>query len=907
MKQEAAGYAAESELDAHASSTVNGPDDYNPQETREWREAIRSVIAFEGPDRADALLGAAVETARRHGAHLPFADNTAYINTIAPDEQPDYPGDKAIEHALRSAIRWNALAIVLRANKESSELGGHIASFQSAATLYDTGFMHFWNAPHADHGGDLIFVQGHSAPGIYARAMLEGRISEEQAINFRQEVEGKGLSSYPHPWLMPDFWQFPTVSMGLGPLMAIYQARFLRYLEGRGLLKTGNRKVWAFLGDGETDEPESLGALSLAGREKLDNLIFVINCNLQRLDGPVRGNGKIVQELEGDFRGSGWNVVKCLWGTGWDALLARDHSGHLRRLMEECVDGEYQDFKSKNGTYIRENFFGRYPETAAMVANWSDQDIWRLTRGGHDPRKVFAAYQAAVNHKGEPTVILAKTVKGYGMGTAGEAQNITHQQKKMEKAALLQFRDRFQLPLKDDEIDALPFLTFAEDSPQMQYLRARRKALGGYLPARRQTSQALEVPPLSKFGAQLQGTGEREISTTMAFVRILNTLLRDKKIGERVVPIVPDESRTFGMEGMFRQYGIFSQKGQLYRPEDADQLMYYRESKSGQMLQEGINEAGAMSSWIAAATSYSVSNFPMIPFYIYYSMFGFQRVGDLAWAAGDMRARGFLIGGTSGRTTLNGEGLQHEDGHSHLLAATIPNCVSYDPTYAYEVAVIIQDGLRRMYAQQEDIYYYLTTLNENYVHPTMPEGVEEGIVKGMYLLRGSKKRKGPKVQLLGCGAILNEVLAAADMLETDFGVRADVWSVTSFTELRREAMDCERWNMLHPLEETRVPYVTKALRSRGDTPTVAASDYMKLFADQIRAYVPGAYRVLGTDGFGRSDTRRKLRAFFEVDRRFVSVAALKALADENKSTSRKVAQAIEKYEIDTQKPNPART
>ncbi len=891
---------------ANIGNSGSPVEDHDPAETNEWREAIRSVIAFSGTDRADTLLGAAVETARRHGAHLPFADNTAYINTIAPDEQPEHPGDRALENTLRSAIRWNALAIVLRANKDSSELGGHIASFQSAATLYDTGFMHFWRAPHDDHGGDLIFIQGHSAPGIYARALVEGRVSEEQAINFRQEVDGNGLPSYPHPWLMPDFWQFPTVSMGLGPLMAIYQARFLRYLEGRGLLKTNNRKVWAFLGDGETDEPESLGALSLAGREKLDNLIFVVNCNLQRLDGPVRGNGKIVQELEGDFRGSGWNVIKCLWGTGWDRLLAADHTGRLRQLMEECVDGDYQDFKSKDGAYIRENFFGRYEETAAMVADWSDQDIWKLTRGGHDPRKVFAAYQAAVTHTGEPTVILAKTVKGYGMGDAGEAQNITHQQKKMDIDALRQFRDRFHLPLSDAQLGDLPFITFAEDSEPLRYLRERRKALGGYLPARLEKSQSLEVPPLEKFGGQLQGSGEREISTTMAFVRILNTLLRDKKIGKRVVPIVPDESRTFGMEGMFRQYGIFSQKGQLYQPEDADQLMYYRESKSGQMLQEGINEAGAMSSWIAAATSYSVSNYPMIPFYVYYSMFGFQRIGDLAWAAGDMRARGFLIGGTSGRTTLNGEGLQHEDGHSHIISATIPNCISYDPTYAYEVAVIIQDGLRRMYGEQEDVYYYLTTLNENYVHPTMPKGVEAGIIKGMYLLRSSRKRKGPKVQLLGCGAILNEVLAAAEMLEKDFAIAADVWSVTSFTELRREAMDCERWNMLHPLQEPRVPYVTACLREGGDTPVVAASDYMKLFADQIRAFVPGTYRVLGTDGYGRSDYRRKLRGFFEVDRRFISVAALAALADENKSTSRRVSEAIEKYDIDPQKPNPAR-
>ncbi|MEL6280680.1 MAG: pyruvate dehydrogenase (acetyl-transferring), homodimeric type, partial [Pseudomonadota bacterium] len=749
--------------------------DPDPNEVKEWVEAIGSVIAFEGAERADELLSATVEAARRSGAHLPFAANTAYINTIAPDEQPAFPGDPAIEHRIRSAIRWNAAMVVLRANKESSELGGHIASFQSAATLYDVGFMHFWRGADHPSGGDLIYIQGHSSPGIYGRALIEGRLSAERLDNFRQEVDGQGVSSYPHPWLMPDFWQFPTVSMGLGPLMAIYQARFLKYLEGRGFAQPADkvedqRKVWAFMGDGEMDEPESLGAISLAGREKLDNLVFVINCNLQRLDGPVRGNSKIVQELEGDFRGSGWNVIKVLWGSGWDPLLENDHTGKLRQLMEECVDGEYQDFKSKDGAYIRDNFFGRYPETAAMVAGWTDDQIWKLTRGGHDPRKVFAAYQAAVRHKGQPTLILPKTVKGYGMGEAGEAQNITHQQKKMAREDLLQFRDRFALSQVTDEMVAdLEYVTFAEDSEEMKYYRARREALGGYLPSRREKSTAFEVPPIQKFGAQLTGTGDREISTTMAFVRVLNTLLRDKEIGKRVVPIVPDESRTFGMEGMFRQFGIFSQVGQLYKPQDADQLMYYKESKSGQMLQEGINEAGAMSSWITAATSYSHSNEPMIPFYIFYSMFGLQRTGDLAWAAGDLRARGFLIGGTSGRTTLNGEGLQHEDGHSHVMSSLIPNCVSYDPTYAYEVAVIVQDGLRRMVQEQEDVFYYITTLNENYQHPDMPEGAENGIVKGMYLLRGSDK-PGQKVHLMGCGAILNEVVAGAEMLEQDFGL-----------------------------------------------------------------------------------------------------------------------------------------
>jgi pyruvate dehydrogenase E1 component len=887
---------------------TQSPESDAGAEAREWQDAISSVIAFEGATRADELLTAAVDVARRSGAKLPFAANTAYINTIAPDEQPPHPGDRAIEHKIRSAIRWNAAAIVLKANKTSSELGGHIASFQSAATLYDTGFMHFWHgADDPSHGGDLIYVQGHSSPGIYARAFLEGRLTEEQLKHFRQEVDGKGLSSYPHPWLMPDFWQFPTVSMGLGPLMGIYQARFLKYLHCRGLADTENRKVWVFCGDGEMDEPESLGAISLAGREKLDNLIFVINCNLQRLDGPVRGNGKIVQELEGDFRGAGWNVIKVLWGTGWDELLAKDHSGKLRHLMEECVDGEYQDFKSKNGAYIREKFFGRYPETAAMVADWPDDRIWKLTRGGHDPAKVYAAYKAATEHKGQPTLILPKTVKGYGMGEAGEGQMITHQQKKMGDKSLLEFRDRFQIPLTDAQVKEMPFIRFPEDSPEMKYLRQRRKALGGYLPSRRAKSETLAVPPLSAFDAQLKGSGEgREISTTMAFVRVLNTLLRDKTLGKRIVPIVPDESRTFGMEGMFRQFGIFSQVGQLYRPQDADQMMFYKEDRQGQILQEGINEAGAMASWISAATSYSTSNVPMVPFYIYYSMFGFQRVGDLAWLAGDMRARGFLVGGTSGRTTLNGEGLQHEDGHSHILSATIPNCVSYDPTYSYEVATIVQDGLRRMLEKQEDVFYYLTVLNENYEHPAMPEGAAEGIVKGMYLLKAADpKAKGHRVQLMGSGAILREIIAGADLLAKDFGVHADIWSVTSFTELAREAQEAERWNLLHPLETPRVPYVTKCL-ARAETPVIASTDYMKLFADQIRPFVPGSYRVLGTDGFGRSDYRKKLRSHFEVDRHFVVLAALKSLAEQNKLPSAKIAEAIKKYGINPEKPNPAK-
>jgi len=879
--------------------------DLDPVETQEWLDSLDGVLDVDGPERAHYLIEQVIDGARKKGAPVPYSANTAYLNTILPQNQDPHPGDRAIEHRIRSAIRWNAIAIILRANKDSSELGGHIASFQSAATLYDTGFMHFWRGANADHGGDLIYVQGHSSPGVYARAFLEGRLTEEQLLGFRQEVGGKGLSSYPHPWLMPDFWQFPTVSMGLGPLMAIYQARFLRYLHHRDLAKTDGRKVWAFMGDGEMDEPESLGAIALAAREKLDNLVFVINCNLQRLDGPVRGNGKIVQELEADFRGAGWNVIKVLWGSGWDALIQRDTTGMLARLMEECVDGEYQDFKSKNGAYIREHFFGRYPETAALVADMSDDDIWRLTRGGHDPRKVFAAYSAASKHKGQPTLILAKTVKGYGMGESGEAQNITHQQKKMGEAVLRQFRDRFEIDLTDDQLKEIPFIRFPEGSPEHRYLMARREALGGPLPLRRSKSKALEIPPLSAFSAQLKETAGREISTTMAFVRILNTLLRDKNIGNRIVPIVPDESRTFGMEGMFRQFGIFSQVGQLYRPEDANQLMYYKEDKNGQMLQEGINEPGAMSSWIAAATSYSHSDAPTIPFYVYYSMFGFQRVGDLAWAAGDMRARGFLIGGTAGRTTLNGEGLQHEDGHSHLISSTIPNCVSYDPTFSYEVAVIVQDGLRRMYAEQEDVFYYITVMNENYEHPGMPEGAEAGIIKGMYLFREGPKEtaKGKRVQLLGSGTILREVIAAAELLEQDFGIASDIWSCPSFTELRRDAMAAERWNLLHPLEGRRLSHVETCLTGRTG-PVVAATDYMRLFADQIRTWVPGRYRVLGTDGFGRSDYRARLRDFFEVNRHWVVVAALHSLAEDGVIPAQTVADAIAKYGIDTDRPAP---
>ena len=882
--------------------------DEKDEAVREWQAAVTSVMAFEGSHRADELLGKAVETARRQGANIPFAANTAYINTIAPHHEAQHPGNREIEQRIRSAVRWNALAIVLRANQTSTELGGHIASFQSAATLYDTGFMHFWRAPRDGHGGDLVFVQGHSSPGIYARAYLEGRLSEQQLLSFRQEADGNGLSSYPHPWLMPEFWQFPTVSMGLGPIMAIYQARFLKYLHDRGLDDTSDRKVWVFCGDGEMDEPESLGAISLAGREKLDNLIFVINCNLQRLDGPVRGNGKIIQELEGNFRGAGWNVIKCIWGSNWDELLGRDTSGRLRQLMEECNDGQYQDFKAKDGAYIRKNFFEKYSETAALVADWPDEKIWTLTRGGHDPRKVYAAYAAAVAKRDQPSVILAKTVKGYGMGAAGEGQMIAHQQKKMGLEHLKRFRDRFNIPVADGDLDKLPFMKFAEDSPEWAYLQERRTALGGYLPQRRtKTSVKIDVPLLSFFDGQLKGSEGREISTTMAFVQILTKLMRDKSLGRHVVPIVPDESRTFGMEGMFRTFGIYSQVGQQYRPEDADQLMYYKEDKSGQILEEGINEAGAMASWIAAATSYSTSNVPMIPFFIYYSMFGFQRIGDLAWAAGDMRSRGFLIGGTAGRTTLNGEGLQHQDGHSHLLSATVPNCVSYDPAFGYEMAIIIKRGLERMLIDQVDVFYYITAFNENYAHPSMPAGAEDGILKGMYLLKAAEpKSKGPSVQLLGSGAILREVIAGADLLEKDFGVSADIWSVTSFTELRRDGLAAERWNMLHPADPPRVPFVTAALSARNTAPVIASTDYMKQFADQIRPFVPGSYRVLGTDGFGRSDYRKRLRRHFEVDRHYVVLAALTALAEANMLPSSKAVEAIAKYRIDTNRTDPAR-
>ncbi len=883
---------------------LDATPDYDPDETREWLDALAGVLGSAGPDRAHYLIERLIDAARKEGAYLPFSANTDYINTIPADLQPRMPGDFAIEERIRNYARWNAMAMVVRANKHTN-VGGHIASYASAAVLYDVGYNHFWRAVTDPSGGDLVFTQGHSAPGVYARAFMLGRLTAGQLDNYRQEVDGKGISSYPHPWLMPDFWQFPTVSMGLGPLMAIYQARFMKYLQDRGIVTTEGRKVWAFMGDGEMDEPESMGAIGLAGRERLDNLIYVINCNLQRLDGPVRGNGKIIQELESDFRGSGWNVLKVIWGTKWDALLARDRTGILRKRMMECVDGEYQTFKSKDGAYVRKHFFGRYPELLDLVADWTDDDIWALNRGGLDPFKVYAAYHAAAHHRGQPTVILAKTIKGYGMGTAGEAQNITHQQKKMDVDAIRRFRDRFALPVPDDRLHEVPYLTFPDGSKELAYMRERRMALGGYLPQRRERVEPMPVPPLATFERLTKGTEDREISTTMAFVQMLQMLVRDKAIGKRIVPIVPDESRTFGMEGMFRQLGIWNQLGQLYTPEDADQLMFYKESKDGQILQEGINEAGGMCDWIAAATAYSTHGVQMIPFYIFYSMFGFQRVGDLAWAAGDMRSRGFLLGGTAGRTTLNGEGLQHEDGHSQILAATIPNCVSYDPTFAYEVVTIVQDGLRRMVGEQEDVFYYLTLMNENYAHPPMPEGSAAGILKGMYRFReGAKSRKGaPRVQLLGSGTIFREVIAAAGLLKSDWGVDADLWSCPSFTALARDCRDTQRWNLLHPTESPHRSHVEACL---ADThgPVVAATDYMRMYADKIRACVPRRYLVLGTDGFGRSDTREKLRHFFEVDRRWVTVAALKALADEGTVKPAVVAEALAKYGIDPAKPAP---
>jgi len=889
---------------------INPNIDTDEIETQEWLDALEAVMQHEGPERAHYLLERLIDKARRSGANLPYDSSTAYVNTIPLHLEQKSPGDQELEHRVRSMIRWNAAVMVLRAQRDDSGLGGHLASFASAATLYDVGFNHFFHAPTPDHGGDVLMIQGHSAPGIYARSYLEGRLNEDDLDKFRREVDGDGLSSYPHPWLMPDYWQFPTVSMGWASLTSIYQARFMKYLQDRSLAKTDNRQIWTFTGDGEMDEPESLGAISLAGREKLDNLNFVINCNLQRLDGPVRGNSKIIQELENVFRGAGWNVIKVIWGSYWDPLLARDTSGKLMQLMMETVDGEYQNFKAKGGAYTREHFFGKYPETKALVANLTDADIWRLNRGGHDPHKLYAAYKQAVDHKGQPSVILVKTVKGYGMGESGEGTNATHQQKKMDLDSLLNMRDRFGLQLTDEQVAQYEYIKPDPDSAEIKYMQERRKALGGYLPQRKKFAEPLEVPELSVFAPVLEGSGDREISTTMAFVRLLTILTRDKKIGKNVVPIVPDEARTFGMEGMFRQLGIYSSVGQLYEPQDRDQIMYYKEDKSGQILEEGITEAGAMASWLAAATSYSSHGVAMLPFYIYYSMFGFQRIGDLAWLAGDMRARGFLIGGTAGRTTLNGEGLQHEDGHSLVLANTIPNCISYDPCFSYEMAVIIHNGMTRMFTNQESVYFYITAMNENYLHPPMPEGAEEGIIKGIYKLRdpadGDTKAAGnftETVRLLGGGTILREVIEAAKTLEKDWNIGAEVYSVTSFNELARDGLAVERWNMLHPNDEPQVPYITQIL-GNDKSPVVSSTDYMKCYSDQVREYVPATFVTLGTDGFGRSDTREKLREFFEVDQRYVTIAALHALCTDGKLDAPTVAKAVQQYGIDPDKPNP---
>tara|TARA_B110000977_G_scaffold84895_1_gene113389 strand:- start:37307 stop:39988 length:2682 start_codon:yes stop_codon:yes gene_type:complete len=878
--------------------------DLDPEETLEWVESITAIIEHEGVERAQYLLERLSSKVTETGAQLPYAINTPYRNTIPVENESRMPGDLFMERGLRSLIRWNAMAMVMRANLKDGTLGGHISSFQSSATLYDVGFNYFFRARTDSHQGDLVYIQGHTAPGIYARSYLEGRISEEQLDKFRQEVGGDGLSSYPHPWLMPDYWQFPTVSMGLGPLQAIYQARVMKYLDHRELVEAKDRKVWCFVGDGEMDEPESQGAISLAGREKLDNLIFVINCNLQRLDGPVRGNGKIIQELEGSFRGAGWNVIKVVWGRMWDPLFEKDKHGIMQKRMDEALDGDYQSYKSRDGAFTREHFFGKYPELLKMVEGLTDEDIYRLNRGGHDPYKVYAAYAAAASHKGQPTVILAKTVKGYGMGLAGEAQNITHSVKKLDLAELKEFRDRFDIPLPDSELEAVPYYRPPEDSPEMRYLKERRAALGGSFPSRQSDFTALKVPKLDIFNNVLKGTGDREISTTMAFVRILSAIIKDKEVGNRVVPIVPDEARTFGMEGMFRQLGIYSSVGQLYEPTDAGQIMYYREDQKGQVMEEGINEGGAFAAWLAAATSYSNNDFPLVPFYVFYSMFGFQRVGDLSWAAGDLQARGFLIGGTSGRTTLNGEGLQHQDGHSHILAGTIPNCVTYDPTYAYELAIIIQSGLEEMYVKKMAKYYYITVMNENYIQPAMPKGCEDGVIRGMYLLKKNSKKTSKKVvQLLGSGTILREVIAAAEILKADFGVESDIWSVTSFNELRKEGLATTRWNLLHPEDTPKVSYVNECL-DKTVGPVIASTDYMKSYADQIRDYVPRRYAVLGTDGFGRSDTREKLREFFEVDRHFVALAALSALAEENIIETKIVSQAIERFGINPEKPDP---
>ena len=876
------------------------PNDNDPQETLEWTDALDAVVDKVGLERAHFLVQSLVSRARYHGVDLPYSLNTAYVNTIPVAAQEAAGGDPGMEWKLRSLTRWNAMCTVINANRVNPDLGGHIASFASSATLYDVGFNHFFRGGDS---GDLIYIQGHSAPGIYARAYLEGRLDEDDLKRFRREVDGGGLSSYPHPRLMPDFWSFPTVSMGLGPIMAIYQARFMHYLQNRELTPGGDRKVWAFMGDGEMDEPESMGAIGLAGRENLDNLVFVINCNLQRLDGPVRGNGKIIQELESEFRGAGWNVIKVIWGSYWDPLLARDTNGTLRKRMEEVLDGDYQAYKAHGGAYVREHFFGKYQELRDMVSTMSDDDIWHLNRGGHDPHKIYAAYAAAARHRGQPTVILAKTVKGYGMGESGEGQNITHQQKKMGETALKKFRDRFRVPVSDEQISDMPFFRPEQGSAEAEYLKQRRQRLGGSLFSRPAEPEPPELPGLEVQAKVMESSGEREMSTTMAFVRVLTNLLRDKNIGPRIVPIIPDEARTFGMEGLFRQLGIYSPLGQLYEPVDHDQVMYYREDRKGQILEEGLNEAGAFSSWIAAGTASRHHGVDMIPFYVFYSMFGFQRIGDLAWAAGDMRARGFLVGGTAGRTTLNGEGLQHQDGHSHLLASTVPCCVAYDPAYAYEIAVIIHDGLRRMYREREDVYYYITVMNEKYPQPQMPKGSEEGILRGMHRVRGDGKDKA-RVQLLGSGSILLEALAAADMLEEEFGIASDVWSVTSYNELRKDGLAADRWNMLNPGKKARGNWVRQQL-GKHTGPIIAASDYMKAVPDQIRPWTGGKYLALGTDGFGRSDTRQKLRRYFGVDRQHVALAALHMLQGQKGITAAKIRQAMKKYGISGDSPDPA--
>ncbi|UTW47374.1 pyruvate dehydrogenase (acetyl-transferring), homodimeric type [Bacterioplanoides sp. SCSIO 12839] len=880
-------------------------DDIDVYETQEWLDSLHATIRHAGPERAAFLLKQLFDNALDKGVALPQAITTPYRNTIPPEKEKRMPGDLFMERRIRSLIRWNALAMVMRANDNDEGLGGHIASFASSATLYDVGFNYFFRGNENGHLGDLIYFQGHVAPGMYARSYLEGRFDEEQLDNFRREVDGNGLSSYPHPWLMPDYWQFPTVSMGLGPIQAIYQAHVMRYLSARELSPRGDRKVWAFLGDGECDEPETLGAISLAGREQLENLIFVVNCNLQRLDGPVRGNGKIMQELEGVFRGAGWNVIKVVWGRHWDVLMEKDTNGMLQKRMDEVVDGDLQNYKANGPAYTREHFFGEYPELAELAAELTDEDIAKLNRGGHDPFKVYAAYAEAMTHKGQPTVILAQTVKGYGMGDAGEAANDTHSVKKLDIESLKGFRDKFAIPLTDKELETVPYYRPAPDSPEMKYMRERREALHGPVPSRRTDFEPLKVPALDAFKGQLTGSGERQMSSTMSFVRVLSQLVKDKEIGKRIVPIVPDEARTFGMEGMFRQLGIYSSAGQKYTPHDHSQIMYYKEDKKGQIMEEGINEAGAMSAWIANATAYSNSNCPMIPFYVFYSMFGFQRIGDLAWAAGDIQARGFLIGATAGRTTLNGEGLQHQDGHSHLMAHTIPNCHSYDPTYGFELAVIIQDGLKRMYDDQENCFYYITTMNENYVHPEMPEGAEEGIIKGMYQLKEGKKTKksDARVQLMGSGTILREVEAAADILREDYGVESDIWSVTSVNELARDGQRCERNNLLHPEKEAEVPYITQQLSTQSG-PVIFASDYIKSYGEQLRAFVPGEYKVLGTDGFGRSDTRKKLRQFFEVSREFIVLAALTSLAKDGKFDVKELEKARVHLGIDAEKLDP---